>query len=174
MCERIPPPTQTKQEAIISFRGANCLHDKRLNLLIAPKSFVAAEDITLSDGFIVKHGTRFFDWYTPNKFSSEGKFGNGWRHPTAEEAKYLDVLTGLLLKSTLGGYVGPNDMIVCRHAPEMAVKKLLNFNSVFFWTSTQHDKMYAYYAEISSKKQYRADASMYKSFGLSILCVKNA
>lgn len=165
--------SQTKHEAMIAAWDANCLHDKRLKLLIAPESFVAAQDIVLASGKVVGRGTRVFDWDTAKALSDEGKFGNGWRLPTKKEAECLADKAHLLSRTVRPGYVSPNDMFVCRHAPEYTDKRILNPNNVFFWTSTEENEIYAYFAEIIGVKTFSANASMCKSFGLSILCVKD-
>ena len=165
---------QTEHEAMIAAWDANCLHDKRLGLLIAPGYFTVTQDIVLAGGAEVKRGTRFFDWYTAMALSDEGKFGNGWRLPTLEEAKCLKNKVHLLCHPIRYGYIGANDMIVCRCTPEMATKRILNPNSNLLWTSTSKNDVYAYFAEFFGSGTFRADASMCKSFGLSILCVKDA
>ncbi len=165
--------SQTKHEAMIAAWDANCLHNVRSKLLIAPESFIATQDIALANGKVVKRGARVFDWDTAKALSDEGKFGNGWRLPTIEEAESLANKAHLLARTIRPGYVSPNDMFVCRHAPEYTDEKVLNPCGVFFWTSTEENEMYAYFAEIIGVKTFSANASMCKSFGLSILCVKD-
>lgn len=165
--------SQTKHEAMIAAWDANCLHDKRLKLLIAPESFIATQDIVLANGKVVGRGTRVFDWDTAKALSDEGKIGNGWRLPTKKEAECLADKAHLLSRTVRPGYVGPNDMFVCRHAPEYTDKRILNPGGVFFWTDTEENGMYAYFAEIIGVKTFSANVSMCKSFGLSILCVKD-
>lgn len=166
------PSANTKRDAILEAWDKYGIVVEPLHLKIAPEIFVTVEDTTLSDGTVVRRGSSYFNWGTAKALSDEGKLGAGWRLPTEEEMEAISrYVFGVELPKR--GYISPNDMIAYPYMPDATIYKALNAGQGYIWTSSIENEMYAYYAEITARNIVRAGASIYRSFGLSILCVKD-
>lgn len=163
----------TKRDAISEAWDKNGIIIEPLRLKLAPEVFVATQDDILPNGIMVKRSSSYFNWATAKALSDEGKLGTGWRLPTEEEMDAISKYSFGPADLPLRGYIGPNDMTAYARIPRASMYNILNSGHGYIWTSSRENEMYAYYAEITTRGIIKAGASIYRSFGLSILPVKD-
>jgi len=148
-----------------------------LGIVVAPEVFIAQGMIPLNSGVLILEGTKYFTWNVAMELVRREHGPKGWRLPTAEESsaicEYANSTGRRIPNRRLNGFVCSDKVAeYCRFPIRDSPLITSHGNVGYYWTSSLKVPSYPY-AIFSSELSMGGIVSIYSSYGLSILLVKD-